>query len=78
MRGSSQEDGAKSLLVVPSNRTRSSGHRLEHRNFYLNMRKYFFTVRIAEHWNRLPTKDMEFPSLKILKTCLDTFLCNLL
>ena len=30
MRGSSQEDGAKSLLVVPSNRTRENGNKLEH------------------------------------------------
>ena len=36
-----------------------------------------FTVRVTEHWNRLPTGNVESPSLEILKICLDTFLWNL-
>lgn len=38
-----------SILVVPSNRTRSSGHELKHKKFYLSVRKDFFTLRMAEH-----------------------------
>ncbi|KFO86831.1 hypothetical protein N320_10368, partial [Buceros rhinoceros silvestris] len=55
-----------------------NGHKLELRNFHLNIRKNFFTLRVTEHWNRLPREVLKSPSLDILKICLDTILCNLL
>lgn len=63
---------------MPSNRTRNNGHKLNHKKFHLKMRKKFFTLRIAKHWNRLSRQVVESLSLEILKTHLDTFLCNLL
>lgn len=36
-----------------------------------------FTSRVTEHWDRLPRAVVESP-LKIFKTLLDIFLCNLL
>ena len=71
-------DRVRLFLVVPSSKTRGNEHKLEHRKFHLNMRKNFFTVWGAEHWNRLSREVVELPSMEIFKTCLGTFPCKLL
>jgi len=60
--------------VVP----RGNGHTLNHSKFHVNVRKNCFTVRVTEHWNRLPREVVESPSLEIFKTRLDAVLCSLL
>lgn len=64
--------------VVTSNRTLHNGQKLKQRKLYLNRREIFLTLEVVQHWNRLLRDSMEFSSLEILKSLLDTDLCNLL
>jgi len=72
-----KEDRAWLFSVVPSDRTRANGHKLKHRRVRLNIRKRFLTLRVPEHWHRLPREVVEFPSLEIFKSRLVIVLGNL-
>lgn len=52
LQGGCREDIARLFLVVPSDRIRGHGHKLKHGRFLLNIRKYFFTVRVTEDGHR--------------------------
>jgi len=47
-KGRCKQDEGRLFAVVPSDRIRGNRHRM----LDLNVRKYFFTVRVTEFWNR--------------------------
>ena len=42
------------------------------------MKKNFFMVRVMEYWSGLSREVIESPSMEIIKTYLDSYLCDLL
>ena len=71
-------DEARLFLVGRRDRTRNNSLKFEHRKFHTNMQKNLFMIRVTEHWNRLPREVVESLSKDVIKTCLDTYLCDLL
>lgn len=67
-------DFMKKKVQNALNVTRGNGDNLKNTRFPENVRKQFFTVRVTEHWHRLPKDIVECPTLKILRGSLDIVL----
>ncbi|KFQ63297.1 hypothetical protein N334_12746, partial [Pelecanus crispus] len=55
-----------------------NGLKLKEGRFRLDIRKKFFTMRVVQHWNRLPREAVDAPSLATFKVRLDRAVSNLI
>ncbi|KFQ95410.1 hypothetical protein Y956_16065, partial [Nipponia nippon] len=55
-----------------------NGFKLKEGRFRLDIRKKFFTMRVVNHWIRLPREAVDAPSLETFKVTLDGALCSLI
>ena len=60
-----------------SDRTWGNGFKLEEGKCRLDVRRKFFTQRVVRHWNRLPHKAVNAPSLEVFEARLDGALSSL-
>ncbi|KFV44838.1 hypothetical protein N341_01884, partial [Tyto alba] len=54
-----------------------NGPKLHQGRFTLDIRKHFFIQRVVKHWNRVPRKVVNAPSLSVFKRHLDSALSNM-
>ncbi|KAK4824367.1 hypothetical protein QYF61_014027 [Mycteria americana] len=78
LRRGSGEGGADLFSLVSSDRTCGNGSKLCQGRFRLDIRKHFFTERVAKHWNRLPREVVDGSSPSLFKRHLDNTLNNML
>lgn len=69
-----------SRLFLSDAQQQNNGNRqkLVHKMFNTNMQKTLFTMRMMEHWNKLPREILASLSPEIFSIHPDTFLCELL
>ena len=56
--------------------TRNNGHKLAEGKFRLDIRRRYFTVRVARIWNQLPSEVVLAPTLGVFKRRLDEHLAG--
>ncbi|KFP38167.1 hypothetical protein N324_10688, partial [Chlamydotis macqueenii] len=75
LKGAYKKDGERHRSCC--DRTRGNGFKIEGGRFRLDIKKKYFTLRVVEHWNRLPREVVDAPSLEMFKARLDEALSSL-
>ena len=78
LKGSYKKEGDGLFTPVDNDRTKGNGLKLKEVRFRLEIRRKFFTQRVARHWNRLPRAVVDAPSLEVFKDRLNGALANLI
>jgi len=66
--------GVRLFSQVTNDRTRGNSLRSHQGRFRLDIRKNFFTGKVAKHRNRLLKEVVESPSLEVFKRCINMVL----
>ena len=77
MKGAYKQEGQWLFTRADSYRTKGNGFKLRQRRFRLDIRRKFFTQRLAKHWNRLSKEVVGAPSLEAFKARLAVALGSL-
>jgi len=64
LKGVYRKVGEGLFIRAYSNRMRRNDFSQEQCRFRLDIRKKLFTLRLVRHWNRLPSKVVDIPSVK--------------
>jgi len=64
-------DSVKTIFVLCRDRIRGNGFKLNKGRYRLDIRNFFFTIRMVRHWHRLPREVMDALPLETLKVRLN-------
>ena len=78
LKGSYRKEGDRLFSRVCGDRTRGNGFKLKEDRFRLDIRKWFFTVRVVRHWHGLPGEVVDAPSQETFQVRLDGALSTLM
>ena len=76
MKGIDRVDAGRLFPLVGESSTRGHSLKIRGSRFRTELRRNFFTQRVVNLWNSLPSEAVEAPSLNIFKKKIDSFLKN--
>ena len=74
LKGFTNVEFDKLLLVDDATRTRNNGYKLKSRQVRSDVTKFFFTNDIVKEWNKLPKSVVQCNTITSFKTKLDQYL----